>query len=136
MGPWTQKPPTPLQTGNTTVSSMIHGMFKQVSSIMVDMCFHWLKDRSNMGCFYIYWDKGKNNLGYYYKKNHPPWHYYKMRPIVLNNPPDTRFHLSKGVLVVPQRLKQRATIITVNRKDKTIIEQRNKVSDYLSKLYK
>ena len=76
-------------------------------------------------------------------KHHPPQHYVKMRPIVLNNPPDTKYHSSKGVLVVPRRLKKRATTITVssknitvNGKEKTVIDQRKRLSDYFFNLYK
>ena len=47
------------------------------------------------------------------------------------------------MLVVPRRLKSRATTITVtgknntvNGKEKTVIDQRKRLSDYLFKLYK
>ena len=66
-----------------------------------------------------------------------------MRPIVINNPPDTKYHSSKGVLVVLGRLNKRATTITVNGKhktvngkEKTVIDQRKRLSDYLENLYK
>ena len=96
-----------------------------------------------MGHFYVYWDKGENNYGDYYTKHHPPAQYVKMRPIVLNNPHDTRYHSSKGVLVVPRRLNKRATTktvignnITVNGKPKTVIDQSKRLKNYLDKLYK
>ena len=96
-----------------------------------------------MGHFYVYWDKGENNYGDYYTKHHPPEQYVKMRPIVLNNPPDTSYHSRKGVLVVPRRLNKRATTktvignnITVNGQTKTVIDQRKRLQDYLENLYK
>ena len=94
-----------------------------------------------MGHFYVYWEKGENNYRDYYTKHHPPPHYVKMRTIVLKNPPDAKYHSSKGVLVVPRRLKKRATAITVNGKnttvngkEKTVIDQRKILLDYLSSL--
>ena len=87
-----------------------------------------------MGHFYVYWDKDENNYGDYYTKHHPPAQYVNMRPIVLNNPPDTKYHFSKGVLVVPRRLNKRATTITIKGKHKTVngkeinvIDQRKRI---------
>ena len=56
-----KQPPTPLRTNNTTVAGIVHDTFKQVRSGTVGMRFHWIQDRSNMGHFYVYWDKGENN---------------------------------------------------------------------------
>ena len=67
-----KQPPKPLQTDNTTAAGIIHNTFKQVRSRTVDMRFHWIRDRSNIGHFYVYWDKGENNYGDYYTKQHPP----------------------------------------------------------------
>ena len=72
-----------------------------------------------------------------------PVNYYKICPKVLNNTPDMNYHSRKGVLVVPRRLKKRENRITVNgkksavnEKDKPVINQRKRLSDYLSNLYK
>ena len=136
------QPPTPIRTDNTTAAGIVHDTFKQVRSRTVDMRFHWLKDRYNLGQFYIYWDKGEGNLGDYYTKNHPPWHQFKMRPIVLNNPLDTKYYSSKGVLVTSRRrpvrpvkiTANRPTRITVDQLRKTVIDQSNKWREYLNKI--
>ena len=69
----------------------------------MDMRFHFIRDRMLQGQFHIYWDPGKNNVGDYYTKHHHPLHQFKMRPVVLNNPPNTKYYSGKGVLVVPRR---------------------------------
>ena len=128
------QPPTPIRTDNTTAEGIIHDTFKQVRSRTIDMRYHWLKDRSNMGHFYIYWDKGEGNLGDYYTKHHPPWHQFKMRPIVLNNPSGTQYYSSKGVLVVPRRRPNRPSKITVSKVKTNIIDQSKKLRNYLNRI--
>lgn len=54
-----KKPPTPLKTKNKTTAGIVHNTFKKVIPITVDMRFHWIQDRSNMGNFYVYWEKGE-----------------------------------------------------------------------------
>ena len=87
-----------------------------------------------MGQFYVYWGPGDGNLGDYYTKHHPPWHQFKMRPIVLNNPSGTQYYSSKGVLVVPRRRQSRPSKITVGKVKATVIDQSKKLRDYLNKI--
>ena len=129
-----KQPPTPVCTNNTTAEGIIHNTFKQVRFLTIDMLYHWVKDRSNMNQFYIYWDRVDGNLGYYYTKHHPPWHQFKMRPIVLNNPSDTQYYYSKGVLAVSRRRPKIPTRITANRINRTVIDQSKKYRDYLRKI--
>ena len=98
-----KQPPTPVRTDNSTALRIVNDTIKQVRSRTMDMRFHFVRDRMLQGQFYIYWDKGENNIGDYYTKQHPPWHQYNMRPVVLNNPLDTKYYSGKGVLVVPRR---------------------------------
>ena len=99
---------------------------KHVRSRTMDMHFHFVWDRMLQGQFYIYWDKGENNIGDYYTKQHPPWHQYNMRPVVLNNPLDTKYYSGKGVLVVPHRQPKSMASKqgqTINNQSKAILNQ-------------
>ena len=58
-----KQPPTPLRTDNTTAAGIVHNTFKLVRSRNVDMRFHWIRDRSELGQLYVYWDRGENNYG-------------------------------------------------------------------------
>ena len=101
------------------------------------MQYHWLKDRANLGQFYTYWEKGKKNLGDFYMKHHPPWHQAEMRPIVLNNPPVTKYYSGKGVLITPRtRRRHTPDVITktaVNVK-MTVIYQSKLWREYLNRV--
>ena len=48
-----KQPPTPLRTDNKNAAGIFHDTFKQVQSRTVNMRFHWIRDRSNMGHFYV-----------------------------------------------------------------------------------
>ena len=66
------QPPTPVRTDNTTTLGIVHDTIKQIRSRTMDMRFHFIRDRMLQGQFHIYWDPGKNNVGDYYTKHHPP----------------------------------------------------------------
>ena len=76
------QPPTPMKTDNSTANGIINNTMKQKRSKAIDKRFYWLRDRTQQGQFYVFWDAGKNNLADYYTKHHPPQHHKKMRPIV------------------------------------------------------
>jgi hypothetical protein len=108
------------------------------------MRYYWVRDRHNLGQFYVYWDQGKNNLGDYYTKTHPPWHAHHMRPQVLNNPADTPYHSSKGVLVRPARPNRRPSSKPTGTRTLTaksnitasiaVTNQAKRLSSYLEKI--
>ena len=132
------QPPTPVRTDNTTNHGIVHDSIKQIRSRTIDMRFHSIRDRMLQGQFHIYWDAGVNNLADYYTKHHPPWHQFKMRPVVMNNPPNTKYYSGKGVLVVPRRGPKTVSkgpntglTTTVN---KTVISQSKVFTDHLNKL--
>jgi hypothetical protein len=78
------QPPTPLQTDNSTANGIINGTVKQQRSKAIDMRFYWVRDRSNQGHFNVFWAPGRDNLGDYFTKHHPPSHHRLMRPIFLH----------------------------------------------------
>ena len=128
------QPPTPIRTDNTTAVGIVFNNIKQVRSRTMDMRFHIIRDRMLQGQFHVYWDRGEDNLGDYYTKHHPPWHQFKMCPKVLNNPPGTKYHSSKGVLVVPRRgPKLRIPRITTDVIN-DVKRKRNMLETYMTKL--
>ena len=75
------QPATPLKTDNNTANGIINNTMKQKRSKAIDVRFYWLRDRVKQGQFYVFWDSGKNNLGDFYTKHHPPIYHKKNRPI-------------------------------------------------------
>ena len=41
----------------------------------MDMQFYWMKNRVKQKYFFVYWKPGIQNMGDYFKKNHPPQHH-------------------------------------------------------------
>ena len=74
------QPATPAKTDNSTSASFVKGTLKQNRSKSWDMRYHWLIDQSNLDNFFIYWDKGENNLADYHTKHHSPTHHRNVRP--------------------------------------------------------
>jgi hypothetical protein len=77
------QPVTPLQTDKSTADGIINGTVKQQRSKAIDMRFYWVRDRSNQGHFNVFWAPGRDNLGDYFTKQHPPSHHRLMRPVFL-----------------------------------------------------
>ena len=69
------KPPTPLQTDNTTAIGIASNNIKQKRSKAMDMRFYWIQDRVCQGQFHIYWKPGKANKADYFTKHHPASHH-------------------------------------------------------------
>ena len=68
-------PPTPIKTDNTTSLGVITNTIKRKRTKAIDMRFieweiEWIKTQLR-----IYWTPGKENLGDYYTKHHPPSHH-------------------------------------------------------------
>ena len=60
-----------------------------------------------------------------------------MRPVVLNNPPNTKYYSSKGVLITPHMCRSRKydiTKITDVKAKTTIIDQSKLWWEYLNKM--
>ena len=55
---------------------------KQKISKAIDVRFYWVHDRVRQGQFFVFWDAGKNNLGDFSTKHHPPAHHKQMRPVL------------------------------------------------------
>jgi hypothetical protein len=49
----------------------------------MDMCFYWVRDRARQNHFLVYWKSGRENLGDYFTKHHPPAHHQTMRSTYL-----------------------------------------------------
>ncbi len=75
--------PTPIQTDNSTASGIANDTINQQRSRSIDMRFYWVRDRSNQGHFNVFWAPGRDNLGDYFTKQHPPSHHRLMRPVFL-----------------------------------------------------
>ena len=75
------QPPTPLKTDNNTANGIINNTMKQKRSKAIDVRFYWVRDRVKQGQFFVFWDSGKNNLGDFATKHHPPAYHKRMRPV-------------------------------------------------------
>jgi hypothetical protein len=73
------RPPTPLETDNTTATGYSNGTIKQKRTKAMDMRFYWIKDRVKQGQFNVYWGPGYRNLADYFTKHHSPAHHKRMR---------------------------------------------------------
>ena len=56
-------------------------MLKQKRSKSWGMRLNWLKDRVQQKQFYIFWDRGSNNMADYATKHFPPSYHQKIRPL-------------------------------------------------------
>jgi hypothetical protein len=79
-----KKPPTPIETDNTTATGYSNGTIKQKHTNAMDMRFYWIKDRVKQGQFNIYWGPGFQNLADYFTKHHLPAHHKRMREIYIH----------------------------------------------------
>ncbi len=74
-----KQPPTPLQTDNAMVDTVINGKIQPKRTKAMDMRFHWLRDRECQRQFRIYWRPGKINYADYWTKHHPESHHRNIR---------------------------------------------------------
>jgi hypothetical protein len=77
------QPPTPIQTDNSTAFGIVNSSIRQWRSRAMDMRFYWVRDRVRQGHFLVYWKPGKENLGDYHTKHHPPSHHQTMHSTYL-----------------------------------------------------
>ena len=71
---WHPQPPTPIRTDNSIASGITNNTIIQRRSRSMDMRFYWVRDRVQQGQLIVYWGPGKDNLGDFYTKHHPPTH--------------------------------------------------------------
>ena len=75
--------PTMLTTDNSTADGFANRRTKIKRSKAMDMRYYWVQDRVTMKDLAVCWSSGKNNLGDYFTKHHPPSHHIKVRPTYL-----------------------------------------------------
>ena len=79
-----KQPATPVQVVNSTAKGIINKRVQPKRTKAMDICFHWLQDRSiNQKQFRIYWLPGPTNYTGYWTKHHPAAHHRNMRPVFL-----------------------------------------------------
>ena len=66
------QPPTPIRTDNSTAAGITNNTIRQRRSRSMDVRFYWVRDRVQQGQLIVYWGPGKENLGDFYTKHHPP----------------------------------------------------------------
>ena len=69
---------TPMLTDNTTALGIANKTVRLKRSKAIDMRYHWVKDRVELGEYVVAWGPGCDNLGDYFTKTHPAAHYRRM----------------------------------------------------------
>jgi hypothetical protein len=77
------QPPMPVQTNNSTAYGIVNSSFRQPCLRAIDMRFYWVRGRGRQNHFLVYWKPGRENLGDYFTKHHPPAHHQTMRSTYL-----------------------------------------------------
>ena len=49
----------------------------------MDMRFYWLRDKTNLKRYHIYWCPGADNLADFYTKHHSPVHHQQIRSKIM-----------------------------------------------------
>ena len=66
---------TPLEIDNTIATGILIKQLVPRRSKVIDVKFHWLRDRENQKQFNMCWKPGKKNLADYFTKHHPEIHH-------------------------------------------------------------
>ncbi len=69
------QPPTPIQTNNSTAEGVVNNKIQPKRTKLMDMQFHWLRNRATQQQFRFYWRPGGKNYADYYTKHHSPAHH-------------------------------------------------------------
>ncbi len=72
------QPATPVMVDNATAVGIANRTVKQIRSRAMDMLFYFLRYRVRQNHFLVYWKPGRENLGDYFTKHHPPAHHQTM----------------------------------------------------------
>ena len=83
------QPPTPLQTDDSTASSIANDTCKQQRSRAIDMQFHWLRNRVKQKQFNVHWKPAQLNHADCFTKHHAPIHHQRVRPLCVYHPQRT-----------------------------------------------
>jgi len=78
------QPSTPIQTDNTTTTSIANDTIKQKQSKSINMHFYWICNRIHQGQYHIFWQPGITNKVNYFTKHHPNSHHQNMQPAYLH----------------------------------------------------
>ena len=73
------QPATPIQVDNLCAYGIASNEIKPKRSKVMDMKFHWIRDRINQGRYIVHWRPGYTNKADYYANNHPPAHHRYVR---------------------------------------------------------
>ncbi len=79
------KPPTPIQTDNSTAHRLVTNNIQPQSTKAMDMRFHWLHCQDAQGQFRYYWRPGPKNKADYWTKHHCTAHHIGKRPTILTS---------------------------------------------------
>ena len=93
------QPPTPVQVDNSIALGTATGTIKQRKSKAMDICFYWIRYRSNQDQFNIYWKPGSTNRGDYFTKHFPRSHHTTVRPNYLHVSKNGNPSTLQGVLI-------------------------------------
>ena len=78
------QPPSIIRTDNKIAHGILTGTMQQKRSKLIDMKFHWLKDKAiNHNQISIEWSPCRTNLADYFTKHHSATHHKRVRPIYL-----------------------------------------------------
>jgi hypothetical protein len=98
-----KQPPTPIHVDNSTAVGIVHKTIKQQRSRAMNMRYFWVISKQSDGTISVTWHPGRDNLGDYVSKHHPPKHHQHVRPIYLHMKSSPRFlqrslppHLLRG----------------------------------------
>jgi hypothetical protein len=80
------KPPTPIQTDNSTALGVVNSNIQPRQTKAMDTRFYWLRNHKAQKRFRFFWQTGKTNLSNYWTKHHSATHHIKKCDIILTPP--------------------------------------------------
>ena len=86
-----KQPPTPIHTDNTTATGIIHKTIKEQQSCAVTMHYFWTISKQDDKTIDVAWHPGRENLGDYSSKHHPPDIHQNLRPTYIHMPHSPRY---------------------------------------------
>ena len=105
-----RQPPTPIHCDNTTATGIVHGTIKKQRSRAMNMRYFWSIAKQRDKTIDVSWQPGKENLGDYVTKHHPPNIHQHVRPLYQHMQTSPRYlqryaapHLLRGCAKPPVR---------------------------------
>ena len=101
------KPPTPMQTNNSTALGAVTKEFQPKRNKAMDMRFHCLRCRANQRQFRTYWHAGPTNKSDYVTKHHAASHHKNIRAYYLtptNRLEQLRHHIQTEITGLAARV--------------------------------